>query len=219
MVLDRHWNILMTNEAMNRVMGLFPDPAATAALGPPNAMRLSYHPAGAAALHRQLGGDGGRVHPVAPPRSAAHGRRRDPSACSTSSCPTPTSRATGKRSTSTRRRRRSWRSSCARATRASASSRSSRASARPTTSRCTSSDRVFLAADAATEQLRVCSGSRLCRPEHDGDQGRGRRCRYRCRRQTPPAARRRFVNKRGPNGAQGVTGVDGKARARRRCQK
>jgi MmyB-like transcription regulator ligand binding domain len=44
MVLDRHWNILMTNEAMTRVMGLFLDPAAAAALGPPNAMRLSYHP-------------------------------------------------------------------------------------------------------------------------------------------------------------------------------
>src|SRR6266540_444558 len=44
MVLDRHWNILMTNEAMRRVMGLFLDPAATAALGPANAMRISYHP-------------------------------------------------------------------------------------------------------------------------------------------------------------------------------
>ena len=46
MVLDRHWNILMTNEAMSGVMGLFLDPAATAALGAPNAMRLSYHPQG-----------------------------------------------------------------------------------------------------------------------------------------------------------------------------
>jgi transcriptional regulator with XRE-family HTH domain len=44
MVLDRHWNILMTNDAMGKVIGLFLDPAATAALGPPNAMRLSYHP-------------------------------------------------------------------------------------------------------------------------------------------------------------------------------
>jgi transcriptional regulator with XRE-family HTH domain len=43
MVLDRHWNILMTNEAMSRVMGLFLDAAAVKALGPPNAMRLSYH--------------------------------------------------------------------------------------------------------------------------------------------------------------------------------
>ena len=46
MVLDRHWNIRMTNEAMSRVMGLFLDPTATAALGAPNAMRLSYHPQG-----------------------------------------------------------------------------------------------------------------------------------------------------------------------------
>jgi transcriptional regulator with XRE-family HTH domain len=44
MVLDRHWNILLTNNAMGKVMGLFLDPAATAALGPANAMRLSYHP-------------------------------------------------------------------------------------------------------------------------------------------------------------------------------
>src|SRR5256885_15568647 len=36
----------MTNEAMGRVMGLFLDPAAAAALGPANAMRLSYHPQG-----------------------------------------------------------------------------------------------------------------------------------------------------------------------------
>jgi transcriptional regulator with XRE-family HTH domain len=42
MVLDRHWNILVTNDAMGKVMGLFLDPAATAALGPANAMRLSY---------------------------------------------------------------------------------------------------------------------------------------------------------------------------------
>jgi transcriptional regulator with XRE-family HTH domain len=46
MVLDRHWNILMTNEATGRVMGLFLDPAAAAAVGRPNAMRLSYHPQG-----------------------------------------------------------------------------------------------------------------------------------------------------------------------------
>ena len=46
MVLDRHWNILMTNEATSRVMGLFLDPAAAAAVGSPNAMRLSYHPQG-----------------------------------------------------------------------------------------------------------------------------------------------------------------------------
>lgn len=46
MVLDRHWNILMTNEAMNRVMGRFLDPARAATVGSPNAMRLSYHPQG-----------------------------------------------------------------------------------------------------------------------------------------------------------------------------
>jgi transcriptional regulator with XRE-family HTH domain len=46
MVLDRHWNILLTNAAMSRVMGLFLDPAAAAAAGAPNAMRLSYHPQG-----------------------------------------------------------------------------------------------------------------------------------------------------------------------------
>ena len=44
MVLDRHWNILKTNEAMGRVMGMFLDPIAVEALGPANAMRLSYHP-------------------------------------------------------------------------------------------------------------------------------------------------------------------------------
>ena len=45
-VLDRHWNILMTNEAMGRVISLFLDPAAATAAGAPNAMRLSYHPKG-----------------------------------------------------------------------------------------------------------------------------------------------------------------------------
>jgi transcriptional regulator with XRE-family HTH domain len=46
MVLDRHWNILMTNEAMGRVMGCFLDADAVASVGPANAMRLSYHPRG-----------------------------------------------------------------------------------------------------------------------------------------------------------------------------
>ena len=45
-VLDRHWNILKTNQAMGRVMGLFLEPGAIESLGPPNAMRLSYHPQG-----------------------------------------------------------------------------------------------------------------------------------------------------------------------------
>jgi transcriptional regulator with XRE-family HTH domain len=46
MVLDRHWNILMTNAAMGRVMGCFLDADAVASVGPANAMRLSYHPRG-----------------------------------------------------------------------------------------------------------------------------------------------------------------------------
>jgi transcriptional regulator with XRE-family HTH domain len=46
MVLDRHWNIMMTNDAMQRVTALFVDPDAVKALGPLNAMRLSYHPRG-----------------------------------------------------------------------------------------------------------------------------------------------------------------------------
>ena len=46
MVLDRHWNILMLNEAMTRVVGLFLDAAAMEAAGAPNALRLSYHPRG-----------------------------------------------------------------------------------------------------------------------------------------------------------------------------
>ncbi len=46
LVLDGHWNILMSNEATGRLMGLFLDPAAVAAVGPPNAMRLFYHPRG-----------------------------------------------------------------------------------------------------------------------------------------------------------------------------
>ncbi len=43
-VLDRHWNILLTNEGAARLVGLLLDPAAAAALGPPNALRLVYHP-------------------------------------------------------------------------------------------------------------------------------------------------------------------------------
>ena len=46
LVLDGHWNILMSNEATGRLMGLFLDPAEAAAVGPPNAMRLFYHPRG-----------------------------------------------------------------------------------------------------------------------------------------------------------------------------
>lgn len=46
LVLDGRWNILMSNGAAGRLMGLFLDPAEAAAVGPPNAMRLFYHPRG-----------------------------------------------------------------------------------------------------------------------------------------------------------------------------
>jgi transcriptional regulator with XRE-family HTH domain len=45
-VLDGHWNVLMANEGAGRLLGLFLDPAAAAAVGPPNAIRLTYHPQG-----------------------------------------------------------------------------------------------------------------------------------------------------------------------------
>jgi len=44
LVLDRHWNVLMTNEGTARVQAFFLDPAAVATLGPQNAMRLMFHP-------------------------------------------------------------------------------------------------------------------------------------------------------------------------------
>jgi transcriptional regulator with XRE-family HTH domain len=47
LVIDGHWNILMTNAGARRLMGLILDPGAVAAVGgPPNAMRLFYHPRG-----------------------------------------------------------------------------------------------------------------------------------------------------------------------------
>jgi transcriptional regulator with XRE-family HTH domain len=45
MVLDRQWNIVTTNDAMGRVVGLLLDGDAAAA-GAPNAMRLCFHPQG-----------------------------------------------------------------------------------------------------------------------------------------------------------------------------
>jgi transcriptional regulator with XRE-family HTH domain len=45
-VLDRHWNIVMANTAMGRVIGLFVSPEEAAAAGAPNVMRLTYHPQG-----------------------------------------------------------------------------------------------------------------------------------------------------------------------------
>lgn len=45
-VLDRHWNIVMANDAMSRLTELFlPGSKATEA-GAPNIMRLTYHPKG-----------------------------------------------------------------------------------------------------------------------------------------------------------------------------
>jgi transcriptional regulator with XRE-family HTH domain len=44
LVLDRHWNVLETNQGSARVQARFLDPEAVAALGPPNAMRLMFHP-------------------------------------------------------------------------------------------------------------------------------------------------------------------------------
>ncbi len=42
-VLDRHWNLLMANAATGRFMALFPECAVP---GPPNALRLVFHPQG-----------------------------------------------------------------------------------------------------------------------------------------------------------------------------
>jgi len=44
LVLDRHWNVLDVNEGSGRVQQAFLDAAAVAELGPPNAMRLMFHP-------------------------------------------------------------------------------------------------------------------------------------------------------------------------------
>jgi len=46
LVLDRNWNVLRTNAAMNRVLGLLLGPEAAEVEGPPNAMRLTFHPRG-----------------------------------------------------------------------------------------------------------------------------------------------------------------------------
>src|SRR5712691_10331951 len=44
LALDRHWNVLKVNEGSARVQAYFLDPVAVAELGPPNAMRLMFHP-------------------------------------------------------------------------------------------------------------------------------------------------------------------------------
>jgi hypothetical protein len=46
LVLDGGWNIVLSNGGAQRLLGLFLEPAEVAALGPPNAMRLFYHPRG-----------------------------------------------------------------------------------------------------------------------------------------------------------------------------
>jgi len=45
-VLDRHWNIVTANAAMERLTRLFLAPQAALAAGAPNIMRLTYHPGG-----------------------------------------------------------------------------------------------------------------------------------------------------------------------------
>jgi len=44
LVLDRHWNVLEVNEGSARFQARFLDAKAVAELGPPNAMRLMFHP-------------------------------------------------------------------------------------------------------------------------------------------------------------------------------
>jgi transcriptional regulator with XRE-family HTH domain len=46
MVLDRHWNIVVANEAMTRLTRRFLSPQEAAVAGAPNIMRLTYHPKG-----------------------------------------------------------------------------------------------------------------------------------------------------------------------------
>jgi transcriptional regulator with XRE-family HTH domain len=44
LVLDRHWNVLAVNDGSARVQAAFLDAERVAKLGPPNAMRLMFHP-------------------------------------------------------------------------------------------------------------------------------------------------------------------------------
>ncbi len=47
LVLDRHWNLLLQNEAAGRLFGLFLDREAIARMpGPPNTVRMTFHPQG-----------------------------------------------------------------------------------------------------------------------------------------------------------------------------
>jgi transcriptional regulator with XRE-family HTH domain len=44
LLLDRHWNVLKVNKGSTCIQNYFLDPVAVATLGPPNAMRLMFHP-------------------------------------------------------------------------------------------------------------------------------------------------------------------------------
>lgn len=44
LVLDRHWNVLKVNDGCARIQAYFLGPVAVTELGPPNAMRLMFHP-------------------------------------------------------------------------------------------------------------------------------------------------------------------------------
>jgi transcriptional regulator with XRE-family HTH domain len=46
LVVDGRWNVLRSNEGAKRLIGLFLDEESQAAVGPPNAIRLTYHPRG-----------------------------------------------------------------------------------------------------------------------------------------------------------------------------
>ncbi len=46
LVVDGRWNILMTNDGAKRLVASFLDDESLAAVGPPNAIRLTYHPRG-----------------------------------------------------------------------------------------------------------------------------------------------------------------------------
>src|SRR5207245_2136892 len=87
LVLDRHWNVLKVNDGSACVQAFFLDAKKVAELGPPNAMRLMFHPAGfrpyivnweptAASLvqwlHRDVASGFGR----APPGAGRCSRRR-----------------------------------------------------------------------------------------------------------------------------------------------
>jgi len=46
LAVDRLWNVLMQNEAAGRVLGIFLDREAAEIPGPPNVVRLTFHPLG-----------------------------------------------------------------------------------------------------------------------------------------------------------------------------